>query len=184
MGDDEEAAEAISKVVALHVISDGLTIFALDFRKRSPDHSSSVLRPSEVALPSGLERPRRRDDTRASSSFSSSSFRRADFDDRARSNVSRELRRRSKSRCRLNDRLPLHISTKELSLSAVSRGRTKYGKKLEKMRSVQSSHCWATARLIFSSAPTSLSPRRGRVIVETVGRMTSYIYDVTIGLMR
>ena len=164
MGDDEEAAEEILKVVALHVIPDGLTIFALDSRKRSPDHSSSVLRPSEVALPPGLERPRRRDDTRASSS-SSSSFRRADIDDRARSNVSRELRRRSKSRCLLNDRLPLHIATKELSLSVVSatRGRTKYGKKFEKMRSVQSSRCWATAHLIYSSAPTSLSaPPRPR----------------------
>ena len=57
-------------------------------------------------------------------------------------------------------------------------------KKLEKMRSVQSSPCMATARLISSSAPTSLSSRRGRVTVETVGRMTSYFYDVTIGLMR
>ena len=127
VGDDEETAEAISKVVALHVIPEGLTIFALG-------HSPSVLRPPEVALPPGLERPGRRDDTRASSSFSSAPFRRADIDDRARSNVSRQLRRRSRSRCRLNDRLPLHIATKEMSLSAVSatRGRTKYGKKARK----------------------------------------------------
>ena len=116
------------------MIPDGLTIFALDSRQRSPCHSSLVLRPSEVALPPGLERPRRPDDTRASSFFSSASFRCADIDDRARSNVSRQLRGRSRSRFRLNNRLPVHIATKELSLSAVSatRGQTKYGKKARK----------------------------------------------------
>ena len=32
VGDDEKAADEISKVVALHVIPDGFTIFALDSR--------------------------------------------------------------------------------------------------------------------------------------------------------
>ena len=58
-----------------------------------------------------LARPRYRDDTRVSSSFSLASFRRAHMDGPAWSNASRQLHRRSSSRRRLNDQHPLNIAS-------------------------------------------------------------------------
>ena len=52
-------------------------------------------------------------------------------------------------------------------------------KKLEKMRSVQSSGCWALVHRLSSSAQKRLCRPR-RVSVETAERMTSYIHDVII----
>ena len=52
-------------------------------------------------------------------------------------------------------------------------------KKVEKMRSVQSSRCWASVRRLSSSVQKRLCRPR-RVTVETVERTTSYIHDVII----
>ena len=46
-------ARSAGQCVDWHVIPDGLTIFALDSRQRSPGRSSSVLRSSDVAFSPG-----------------------------------------------------------------------------------------------------------------------------------
>ena len=167
------------------MISDSLTIFALNPRQHRPavrrrcfDRLTSRSRRT-----TSLGRSRCRDDTRASSDLSPASFRRAHIDDPARSNVSRQLRRRVHGVARRsNDRHPLHVASS--CVDRVDHPRTDEVRlKLEKIISVQSSHCWAklTSDLI-KRVNVSVAPTR-RVTVETVGRMTSYIYDVIIGLM-
>ena len=131
---------------------------------------------------SGLGRPRRRDDTRVSSSFSMASFRRSHIDDLARSNVSRQLR--SPLTELPSFERPASSIWRRKSCAAVGlvghpRTDEVRSKKLEKMRSVQSSRCWASVRRLSSSAQKRLC-RSGRVTVETVERMTSYINDVII----
>ena len=102
--------------------------------------------------------PRCRDDTRVSS-FSPTSFRRADIDDQA--NVSRQLRHRSQSRRPLNARHPLHMASKELCRCQLCRPPAEERstiKMLEKMRSVQSSRFWATRTSeIFKRAYVSVA---------------------------
>ena len=106
-------------------------------------------------------RTRHRDDTRASSS-SPASFSHAHIDDRGRT-VSRQLRRRSRSRRRLNDRHPLYTASKELYRCRPCRtpadGRSAV-KRLEKLiTSGQSSRFWATRTSdLFKRANVAVAP--------------------------
>ena len=139
---------------------------------------------------SRLGRSRCRDDTQVSSSFSPASFRRTDLDDSARSNVSRRLRRRSRSRRLLNYRQPLHLASKELCCCQPCRpGRTPADGRNTVKKARKDDICSELSPLgdmyVWSLQARQRFCRssRGLVTVETVGRMMSYIYNVTIGLM-
>ena len=97
------------------------------------------------AEPTSLRRPRCRDDTRASRDLSPASFRRAHIDEQARSNVSRQLRRRVRGVARRsNNWNPLHVASSCVAVDRVGHPRTDEVRlKLEKIISVQSSRCWA-----------------------------------------
>ena len=166
------------------MIPDGLTIFALNSRQRSPVRSSSLLRSSDVALPPGRKSWTPKTSRRYSSKqllldgvFPSLPHRRPSTVERLSSASSPLSELPSFER-------PTSSIWRRKSCAAVGlvghpRTDEVLSKKLAKMRSVQGSRCWASVRRLYSSAQKRLCRLR-RVTVETVGRMTSYIHDVII----